>query len=427
MKKSILLIVLSLFLISDASAFDGMIKKKIFTFGEKEELDSLLLYDIFHHNAPEDFQTPNVPTVAVVGKGGKFILGIGGNVKAVMGWDIGHPIESADEFITSRIPMTPMDGDNSRFSFSARQTHLFINFVALPGTGNEIGAFISANLLNGYLPTLQFAYLKYRGIQAGYDYSLFSDPSCGAPAVDYEGPSSNTTNPVGGINYTWEPNPHGRWELAVGLEMPQTSFTTVDGRTRWVYQRAPDIPLAAKYAWQSGSSWVRASAILRTLTYRNELLQRNKSRFGYGFQLSGAWNIVDPLTLYYQAVWGKGIASMIQDTLDENLDMTPTDGDDSLSPVMLWGGFASLEYAINDRWTASATYSHVRTYVPRFAGGSEAWGDLYKYAQYVSANVFYDLTSYFEIGMEYIWGRRANNDGLKCSDNRIQMSFQLSF
>ena len=402
-------------------------KDQITMFGHKEEIDSTQIYDILLHNAPEDFQNPGVPSVAVVGKHGKFIIGVGGYVKTVVGWDFGHPIESADEFITSEIPMQPAEGDGSRFNLSAKQTHLFLNFVALPGTGNEIGAFISANLLDNYRPTLQFAYLKYRGLQAGYDYTLFSDPACGVPAVDYEGPCSYTAIPVAGISYLWEPKPHGRWELALGIELPQTSYTTVEDRSKEVYQRFPDIPIAAKYAWANGNSWVRVSSILRTLTYRDLLGSTNHNRFAYGFQLSGAVNFLDKLTFFYQGVWGKGIASVIQDGVDQGLDMVPAGNGSTLDPVMVWGGFCSLLYDISSRFSASATYSQFRTYASSYADGSTPWSEQYKYGQYASANVFFKATSFFDVGLEYIWGRRANYDGLKCADNRVLVALQLSF
>lgn len=427
MKKYIVCVCLFSLIFSFIPSNTAVAQKKVMAFGHKEDIDSTQLYGILHHNAPEDFQLPGVPAVAVVGKGGKFVLGVGGFIKAVTGVDFGHPIPSADEFITSQIPMEPMDGDGVRYNLSAKQTHLFINFVALPGTGNEIGAFVSANMLNDYTPTLQYAYLKYRGIKAGYDNSLFSDPACGAPAVDYEGPCSNTANPVGGISYMWEPKPHGRWMIGAGVELPQTSFTTVEGKTKYVYQRVPDIPIAGKFSWNEGNSWVRVSSIFRTLTYRDIPEEKNHSCFGYGFQLSGAVNFLEKLTLFYQGVWGKGIGSMIQDTVDEGLDLTPTDDGNSLSPVMTWGGFLSLLYDISDRFSSSVTYSQLRTYSSRFSGGDTEWDDLYKYAQYVSANVFFNATSYFQVGLEHIWGRRVNYDGTKCADNRLQLAFQLSF
>lgn len=426
MKRTILLMFIAL-LASAAMAQGNKTEKKITAFGHKEDIDSTKLYGILHHNAPEDFRSPGVPAVAVVGKDGKFVLGVGGFIKAVTGVDFGHPIPDPDEFITSHIPMGPMDGDGTRYNLSAQQTKLFINFVALPGTGNEIGAFVSANLMNDYTPMLEYAYLKFRGLKAGYDNTLFSDPACGAPAVDYEGPCSNTANPVGGISYTWEPEPHGRWMAGLGVELPQTSFTTYDGRTKSLYQRFPDIPLAGKFSWADGNSWVRLSAILRNLTYRDIIEKKNHNKFAYGFQLSGGYNFLDHFTFYYQGVWGKGIGSMIQDTADQGLDLVPSENGYSMERVPMWGGFLALLYEINSRVSTSVTYSQMRTYAKEYSGGSTPWADMYKYAQYVSANVFYNATSFFQVGLEHIWGRRTNYDGMKCGDNRLQLAFQLSF
>lgn len=383
--------------------------------------------DILNRNAPEDFQSLDAPTITVVGKDRRFILGMGGYIKTIAGVDFGHPIELTDEFIISEIPMQPTEGNESRFFLSSKQTHLFLNLIAFPDTKNEVGAFISANLLNDYCPTLQFAYLKYRGLQVGYDYTLFSDPACGVPSVDYEGPCAYTAIPVVGINYNWKSTHNTHWELAVGMELPQSSFSTVDGKNKPVYQRFPDIPMAAKYSYADGNSWVRISSILRTLTYRDLVKNSNRNCFGYGFQLSGAAHFLEKLTFYYEGVWGKGIASLIQDGVYQGLDLVPDNHSSSLSPATIWGGFCSLEYDINSRLIASATYSHLRTYASRFDGGSTPWSDLYKYGQYASANIFYNINSSLDIGLEYIWGRRANNDGTKCADNRIQLSFQFSF
>lgn len=398
---------------------------KVKALGDREAGDSLDLYAILNGNAPADFPGSGVPSAVVVGRGGKFVLGAGGFVKALAGWDIGHPISSPDEFITSQIPMTPMNGDESRFNLSARQSFLYLNFVLFPASVDGIGAFVGMNFLDeGYMPVLQYAYLRYRGLKAGYDTSLFSDAACGAPAVDYEGPCSNTSNPVGGISYS---HSFGAMEAGGGIELPQTSFTTVEGKTKYVYQRVPDIPLFARYSWGGGSSWVRLSAILRSLTYRNETEERNHTKLGYGFQLSGAENFLDRFTFYWQGVWGKGIGSMIQDTVDEGLDLTPSDGGTSLSPVMLWGGFLALNCRISSKVMASVTYSQLRTYARRYEGGTTPWADLYKYAQYATGNLFYAPVRHFELGIEYIWGRRTNYSGLKCADNRVQASVQFTF
>ena len=107
--------------------------------------------------------------------------------------------------------------------------------------------------------------------------------------------------------------------------------------------------------------------------------------------------------------------------------MVPNVSGTSLDPVMVWGGFCSFQYDITDKVTTSATYSQFRTYVSNYFDGTIPWDEQYKYGQYVSTNIFYKATSFFDIGLEYIWGRRVNYDGLKCADNRVQVAFQLSF
>ena len=121
------------------------------------------------------------------------------------------------------------------------------------------------------------------------------------------------------------------------------------------------------------------------------------------------------------------MTSMILRVINQGLCPVPTYNGNSLSPVMVGGGFCSLQYDICDRFSASATYSQFRTYAHKYKEGSNPWNEQYKYGQYVSTNIFYEASSFFEIGFEYIWGRRVNYDGMKCADNRVQFSFQLSF
>ena len=232
---------------------------------------------------------------------------------------------------------------------------------------------------------------------------------------------------MAGISDSWTPRGNRHWKLTAGIEIPQYSFTTVEGITKKVYQRVPDIPIAAKYHWNNSLSWVRGSAIFRTLTYRNLLQDKNRSCFGYGVQLSGAVAFLDRFTFYWQGVWGRGIGSMVQDTVDEGLDLTPVDSDMTLSPAKMWGGFLALKFDVCDRVTTSVTYSQLRGYVPKYEGGTTEWNNLYKYTQYVCANAFYQPLSFFATGLEYIWGRRVNYDGLKCADNRLQLALQLIF
>ena len=74
MKKLVigLLILASLGVQTKANIFNG--KDEITLVGDRMEVDSTKVYDILLHNAPEDFQEPNVPSVVIVGKKGNSFL-----------------------------------------------------------------------------------------------------------------------------------------------------------------------------------------------------------------------------------------------------------------------------------------------------------------------------------------------------------------
>ncbi len=423
--KNCLLLIMALAAIPALTA-NGADRHRV-SLGHPADIDSTTVADAFKSNAPVEFSNAATPFFSTVGKNGKFIVSVGGFVKVTVGADMGHPIDSPDEFTTSQIPMRPMEGNGAQFNLSAKQSHIYLNFVALPGTDNSIGAFFSANFLDNYVPELQFAYLKYRGFQAGYDYTLFSDPASVPNTIDYEGPNASTMIPVAGIRYGVDFGKKKDWCFSVGAELPFESYTTVQGRLSGVTQRVPDIPLALQYSWNDKSSWVRLSGVIRNLYYRNVVASRNVDKVGYGLQLAGCVAITPQLSFLYQGVYGKGIASYIQDLDGEGLDLVPGSNGGPMKTVRAWGAFGGLQYTFSPKLTCSATYSHVRTYADRYEGGSTSWGDQYRYGQYAEANVIYNINSFFQTGIEYIWGRRVNYDGMKCADNRLQAMVQLSF
>lgn len=397
------------------------------THGYFSRNDSAKAREILKKNAPDEFDIPGSQRFVVLGRDHKFYLSIGGYAKATASFDFGSPLDNPNEFITSSLaPKTP--GNGGLVQFSAMQSHLCLNFVALPGDKNQVGFFIGTNFLDNYSPTLQFAYLKWRDLQAGYDYSIFSDPNAGPPTIDYEGPSACTAIPTTLVSYSGNLNKSGTLTGGIGVESPMYSVTGGDGAAS-VTQRIPDIPGYLQVAWgKDKSSWLRLSAVVRNMMYRNELEGKNHNVVGWGVQLSGSATILPKLTSYYEAVYGDGIASHIQDLNGLGMDMLPDpDNRGEMKAVKAWGGYAGLQYNFSDKVYCSGTYSHVRTYADRYAGGATHWGEQYKYAQYAVGNVFWSITDSFSTGLEYIYGRRVNFDGTQAHDNRLQCMFMLSF
>lgn len=384
------------------------------------------VYEVFLDNAPKSPKIPGAPRFAIEGKDHKFYLGIGGTAKATVSYDWGNPIDNGYDFTTSAIPMQQRRGDDGLLQFSAATSGLFVNFVALPGTKNQVGVYFNFNLTgdgNNYGFNLYYAYIKYRGFTVGYDFSLFSDMAAIPPSIDNEGPNALTAIPHGVIDYRHSFNPH--WSVGVGAEMPIASATTGND-TYMVSQRVPDIPAYVQYSWGGGKSWVRLSGMLRNMLYHDTPADRNRYVTGWGVKMSGSASLSPWVTAYYQAAYGRGITSYFQDLYEGGLDMVP-DGNGRLRSVKAWGGYLGLQYNISPKVYATTTYSHLRNYADRYTGGSTPWAQQYKYAQYALANVIWNITPQISTGIEYIYGRRVDMDGISRHDNRIQTMLQVTF
>ncbi len=389
-----------------------------------------LANEALRHNAPPEFHVSGKRHMAIRSSDDKFHLTIGGYAKITAGMDFGSPIDNANEFIVAAIPMNTAPGNGAAFNLSAMQSQIYFNFVALPGDVNEVGVFIGANFLSNYVPTLQFAYLKYRGFEAGYDYSLFSDPGAGVPTIDFEGPNAFTAVTTVVAGYSRRFGKRGLWEAGGGIESPAYSVTPGNGAAS-VSQRVPDIPVWGKYSWNGGDSWVRVSAVLRNLMYRDGVAGHNVDKVGWGIQLSGKSSVAPNLTAYWQGVYGHGIASKMQDLGGLGLDLTPVGGRPGrMEAVKAWGAYAGLQYDFSPSVYCSMTYSQIRTYAGRYSGaddGGTSWADQYRYGQYAVANVFWNITPVLQTGVEYIYGRRVNYNGAQAHDNRLQCMIQLDF
>lgn len=393
-----------------------------------EKNDSSRYYSTLHENAPHIFNEPDVPRFALLGKEGKFYMGIGANVKGVIDYDLGNPVSNPNDFAPSQIPMHILPGNGGQFKISAQQSNVYLNVVALPGTKNQLGAYVSINFRgDNYAPKLNHAYLRYYGILAGYTHSIFSDVATSPATIDFLGPNGLAAAKHAMI--AWEPyfGKKHEWRAGVAIDMPMESFTHAP-YTADVNQRVPDIPLYIQRSWANGNGSIRLSGLVRNLYYRNETAQRNIDKLGWGIKLSGKMPIVGGLSAYYQATYGEGMTNYIQDLTGFGMDLMPDPKNpSSMKAVKAWCGFAALQYTFSPRFFCTAIYSHVRTYADRYTEPSNPWGDHYKYGQYILGNLFYNINSIAQLGVEYVYGRRVNNDGSQAHDNRLEAMIQVSF
>lgn len=393
-------------------------------------MDSVNIYNILVENAPQNPNIKDVPRFTLVGKDSKFYLGMGANVKMVGDFDWGSPISNPNIFAPKNIPMATEEGNRSQTLFSVGQSNIYWNFVALPGSKNQIGLFFDVIFLGSTskpVMEIHHLYMKYRGFTAGYIVSTFTDLKAEPVSIDFGGPISMTLVRHPNIYYTAKFGKDKSWSAQLGLDMPDMASYAKNVTEKKVNQRMPDIPFFIQKSWAQEKGWLRLSGIFRNLQYRymptiNGKDAGNCSVLGWGVKLDGKTPICGGLSANYQVVYGKGIASYLQDFSGEELDLVPK-SNNHMQSVPVWGAYGSLRYDFGKCGFWNITYSQVRSYVKDFGS---SWGDMYKYGQYVTSNLIFNVSSFAQVGVEYLWGRRMNYNFKQAHDNRLMLMLNVS-
>lgn len=408
---------LSLLLIVPTT-MSGQQRDALVVFSTRDKAGSEIL-ELFRETESLHFQDPKSPRFMLIDKKQRYSLGIGGFVKVRVASDFNGE-NDPHGFSPYNINVPNSTATNGRFDLDAGETRIFLKLVGKNRVFGNYSAYIETDFLGpDYSLRLRQAYISARGFLVGQTWTTFTDLAALSPTIDFEGPCSNTAFRNVQIRYTYNFDP--RWQLALAAEIPATLATLGDD-TRSVSQRMPDIPLYLQYNWKSGSH-IRASGILRGMTYNDRLTDQNRSVFGWGVQLSSVAQFCN-LTFYGQGVYGKGIARYIDDLNNGELDMVP----DKFKPgyeqaLPMWGAYGGLKYNFTKDLFISGTYSQVRIYSSHDSFQPAS----YRYGQYAVGNLFYNLTPDCQIGVEYLWGKRMNVDGMSGKSNRVQAMIEYNF
>ncbi len=395
----------------------------IFLWGETPPSTNDGLIALFYDSGYRHFQDPRAPRFLFFDRKGRAALGIGGYVKATASYDFGGALPNRD-FVTNAIPVPRNPAERSQFQMDASTTRLFLKLAGDNAILGKFVVYVESDFRGGqdYGLQLRQAYVNAHGFLAGQAWSTFVDPAAGPPTVDYEGANGATSVRNVQLRYTFNWTP--RWQMALAVESPKTSYTLREGYNRSIRQRMPDLPMYIQYNWGESDNHVRVSGLLRGLSYRDLHTIDNRTVFGWAVQLSGMTHITPRLKLYYQGVYGEGYGGYVNDLIGQGFDLIP----DPASPGKLYapeilGYVAGVQYSFTPRCFASASYSQCRIY-PKTGALEE---NAYRYTQYVVGNAFYKLTGDCNLGVEYLYGRRSNMNRMTGCANRVNAMIQYNF
>lgn len=427
MKKKLLL--LTLFCLFVSTSFLNAQKKesdKKESFLEKtyiigfQNQNTPFFLELMRKSMPQGFQKSQPPRFVIMGKEHKFMLGIGGFVNFRMGYDFNQVVQNKD-FVTYDIPITSTPATRQRFLMDASTSRLFVKLLTANSRMAGFEAYIEMDFRGGdNVLRLREAYVSYKGLLLGQTATTFTDLKASPNTVDFEGPNSYTYGRNLMIQYSRQ---FKHISFGIAAEYPELS-ATFGTESESIPQRVPDFPMYVQYQWGKNNSHIRASGLLRDLTYYNKIISNNRDALGWGVQLSGNIFIGKKIQTYFQAVYGEGITPYIQDISGVGLDLIPNpNAPCSLQTLPMLGWFGGLSYNITKSISTSLTYSEVRIFEKN--GSYDA--NRYKKAQYIVANVFWNIIPSCQVGVEYLYGTRKNMDNKVGHANRVQASVQFNF
>ena len=409
------------------------------------------VYNILNKDRSKNINELPVPHFAIHTANKKFVMTIGAKFNPIIGADMGsdlYKMEGAGiNFIPGQICVPAKTGRKSDFYINALNADVDIQVVGFGNTKDQITGYIKFSTDgNDQSIHMSKAYITWRGLTAGLKHSLFQDEEAIPPTIDPQGPNGQVNVTVNEFGYV-SPSMKGV-RLGIGLDMPEyhTARGVYLGKdyTSWHGDKvsnemvcdpnfysfqAPDIPMFVEYA--QGMNRVKLAGLIRPLLYRDLLCNKRKTTVGWGLSLSGNVKPVEQLTFYLQATYGKGIGNYIQDLAGMPISFVPKgDHPGEMTPTPMMGWSAGISYDINSRWQVNVMASQARIWDAGAYAEDEAEPDTeinnYKYGYYGAANVFYNISSYFQIGLEYLYGYRKTWNHGSGHDNRLQLQVQFS-
>ena len=380
----------------------------------KDSVEKML--NMFYVNQFRHFQDPRAPYFMFMSKSNNLAMGIGGvvRIRGYYDWNGSIPISGFSPYFI-QIPKDPTS--MRRLAATPAGTGLFFTILGKNSVFGNFMGFFQADF-SGYNNRdfkLKKAYITMGDWTAGYATTTFEDTQAEPSTIDAAGPNgiNSRTSVLVRYMHTFK----NRWSVAGSLEFPSSSISADGTTTKACSDYVPDVAAFAQYQWDGGESHVRLSGLGRILSYRDLIVGKNYNIFGWGAQLSTIIKVNNSLNLYGIASLGKGHASYTTDLAGGSFDLiADPDKKGKLYAPMATGFVLGAKYYFTHKLFADVALSEQRYYPKHNPGDGQ-----YKYGLYGAFNLYWDITPRFEVGMEYLSGKRMNFNGTNGSANRLSL------
>jgi hypothetical protein len=321
-----------------------------------------------------------------------------------------------NEFIPSSFPVPGQTGAGgpSRSQVEAKASRVTFELRRPIGEENNLRVYYENDFFgDSSSGTMTYRLRHFYGqawnFLVGQTFSNFMDVDAFPDVLDFEGPNGLVNVRQAQVRYT-QPFLDTRLQLAFAVEQANSQINTGNpayGSGANTVNRLPDFTAHLRYE-DKKFGHLQLSGIYRYLAFDNDNDGQGVS--GWGVSLSGEVNLFAHDALTFQGTYGEGIARYIQDPSGQNEDAAlASHGNLRAQPA--WGVAVGYTHQWIPKWksTVSYGYAHVDT---EASNGEFAYDN----SNYVSANLIYQWSPSFRMGLEYLYGTKevrnnASHDG----------------
>ncbi|MEM7278690.1 MAG: DcaP family trimeric outer membrane transporter [Pseudomonadota bacterium] len=334
-----------------------------------------------------------------------------------------------DRFIVGSIPVGVSNNpDNAaQSSITASQSRLDFDMREHTSAG-ILRAYVEGDFTgNGNTFRLRHAFGQWDRVLAGQTWSAFVDTEAAPEEVDFEGLNGRINVRQSQVRFS--PSIGDNFSLELSLEDPNPQIQNGSG-----VSQVPDVVLAGKFQPNERlhlraavlGRQIRGQESIPTGTVSENLGGGVDKRYAWGLSVSGSLAL--PLfdsrnKLLFQLNQGNGLGRYVNDLKDiGQYDGIFNPNTNELQLFDVFAGYGSLQHWWGDTMRSNFTIGLVDVSNPNFVAGNA-----YKRTVRASANLLWDPTPRIETGLEYLWGRRENQNGEDGDAQQIQMMLRYLF
>lgn len=348
--------------------------------------------------------------------GDKTKIKLGGFVRFNINSDFNGSVGAGNDFVSTNIPETTAWSSEDYLNFDPSATRLSMEINQSTDAFGNVKAYVEGDFRGtGNTLRLRQAYIELKGFVAGFAWSFMSDLAANAPTIDINGVGSRTFLRTKMVGYRH--NLSETLSAGIAIEVPSLTTEYLDGYTA-LNQTVPNIPLYIQA--KGGAGHIKASAVIRSLRYGDTSAQESQSELGLGGQLSGSLKATKAITLYGQAIYGKGINTYISNLASVSVDLMSTDYLE-MEATPMGGASLGVGAKLSKKWSAAMSGSLVRNY-----GDQEYFEGQFKSTSYLATTLLYAPAPRVTLGAEYLNGSRTNFGSETASADRFSLMIKYT-